>query len=162
MTPAINLAKQRGLNYRLHEYTHDSNAASFGLEAAEKLSVDVTQVFKTLVVLTDTDVLAVAILPVDKTLNFKKMAKALSVNKMLACKKVQMADPKQVERSTGYVLGGVSPLGQKKRLPTVIDESAQTHSTIYISGGRRGLEIELPPAQLATTLTARFASITDD
>jgi len=162
MTPAINLAKQRGLDYRLHEYTHDSNAASFGLEAAEKLGVDVTQVFKTLVVLTDTDVLAVAILPVDKTLNFKKMAKALSVNKMLACKKVQMADPKQVERSTGYVLGGVSPLGQKKRLPTVIDESAQTHSTIYISGGRRGLEIELPPAQLATTLTARFASITDD
>ena len=162
MTPAINLAKQRGLDYRLHEYIHDSNAASFGLEAAEKLSVDVTQVFKTLVVLTDTDVLAVAILPVDKTLNFKKMAKALSVNKMLACKKVQMADPKQVERSTGYVLGGVSPLGQKKRLPTVIDESAQTHSTIYISGGRRGLEIELPPAQLATTLTARFASITDD
>ena len=162
MTPAINLAKQRGLDYRLHEYTHDSNAASFGLEAAEKLGVDVTQVFKTLVVLTDTDVLAVAILPVDKTLNFKKMAKALSVNKMLACKKVQMADPKQVERSTGYVLGGVSPLGQKKRLPTVIDESAQTHSTIYVSGGRRGLEIELPPAQLATTLTARFASITDD
>ena len=162
MTPAINLAKQRGLDYRLHEYTHDSNAASFGLDAAEKLSVDVTQVFKTLVVLTDTDVLAVAILPVDKTLNFKKMAKALSVNKMLACKKVQMADPKQVERSTGYVLGGVSPLGQKKRLPTVIDESAQTHSTIYVSGGRRGLEIELPPAQLATTLTARFASITDD
>ncbi|WAI88918.1 Cys-tRNA(Pro)/Cys-tRNA(Cys) deacylase YbaK [Psychrobacter sp. SC65A.3] len=162
MTPAINLAKQRGLDYRLHEYTHDSNAASFGLEAAEKLSVDVTQVFKTLVVLTDTDVLAVAILPVDKTLNFKKMAKALSVNKMLACKKVQMADPKQVERSTGYVLGGVSPLGQKKRLPTVVDESAQTHSTIYVSGGRRGLEIELPPAQLATTLTARFASITDD
>ncbi len=162
MTPAINLAKQRGLDYRLHEYIHDSNAASFGLEAAEKLGVDVTQVFKTLVVLTDTDVLAVAILPVDKTLNFKKMAKALSVNKMLACKKVQMADPKQVERSTGYVLGGVSPLGQKKRLPTVIDELAQTHSTIYVSGGRRGLEIELPPAQLATTLTARFASITDD
>ena len=162
MTPAINLAKQRGLDYRLHEYAHDSNAASFGLEAAEKLGVDVTQVFKTLVVLTDTDVLAVAILPVDKTLNFKKMAKVLSVNKMLVCKKVQMADPKQVERSTGYVLGGVSPLGQKKRLPTVIDESAQTHSTIYISGGRRGLEIELPPAQLATTLTARFASITDD
>ena len=162
MTPAINLAKQRGLDYRLHEYTHDSNAASFGLEAAEKLSVDVTQVFKTLVVLTDTDVLAVAILPVDKTLNFKKMAKALSVNKMLACKKVQMADPKQVERSTGYVLGGVSPLGQKKRLVTIIDDSAQTHSTIYVSGGRRGLEIELSPAQLATTLTARFASITDD
>ena len=162
MTPAINLAKQRGLDYQLHEYTHDTNAASFGLEAAEKLGVDVGQVFKTLVVLTDTDALAVAILPVNKTLNFKKMAKGLSVNKMLACKKVQMADPKQVERSTGYVLGGVSPLGQKKRLVTIIDDSAQTHSTIYVSGGRRGLEIELPPAQLMTTLTARFASITDD
>lgn len=162
MTPAINLAKQRGLDYRLHEYTHDSSAASFGLEAAEKLGVNVAQVFKTLVVLTDTEVLAVAILPVDKTLNFKKMAKALAANKMLACKKVQMADPKQVERSSGYVLGGVSPLGQKKRLPTVIDESAQIQSTIYVSGGRRGLEIELPPAQLATTLTARFASIVDD
>ena len=162
MTPAINLAKQRGLDYRLHEYTHDSSAASFGLEAAEKLGVNVAKVFKTLVVLTDTEALAVAILPVDKTLNFKKMAKALAANKMLACKKVQMADPKQVERSTGYVLGGVSPLGQKKRLPTVIDESAQIQSTIYVSGGRRGLEIELPPAQLATTLTARFASIVDD
>ena len=162
MTPAINLAKQRGLDYRLHEYTHDSSAASFGLEAAEKLGVNVAQVFKTLVVLTDTEALAVAILPVDKTLNFKKMAKALAANKMLACKKVQMADPKQVERSSGYVLGGVSPLGQKKRLPTVIDESAQIQSTIYVSGGRRGLEIELPPAQLTTTLTARFASIVDD
>ncbi|BFM01581.1 hypothetical protein Psyaliredsea_02280 [Psychrobacter alimentarius] len=107
MTPAVDLAKKRGLNYQLHEYTHDSQVTSFGLEAAEKLGVDVTQVFKTLVVSTETNVLAVAILPVDKTLNFKKMAKAVG------CKKIQMADPKQVERTTGYVLGGVSPLGQK-------------------------------------------------
>ena len=162
MTPAIKLAKQRNLDYKLHEYTHDSNAASFGLEAAEKLAIAAERVFKTLVVTTDTGVLAVAILPVDKTLNFKKMAKALSANKMLACKKVQMADPKQVERTTGYVLGGVSPLGQKKRLPTVIDASAQEQSSIYVSGGRRGLEIELPPEQLATTLAARFADIVDD
>lgn len=162
MTPAIKLAKQRNLDYKLHEYTHDSNAASFGLEAAEKLAIAAERVFKTLVVTTDTGVLAVAILPVDKTLNFKKMAKALSANKMLACKKVQMADPKQVERTTGYVLGGVSPLGQKKRLSTVIDASAQEQSTIYVSGGRRGLEIELPPEQLATTLAARFADIVDD
>lgn len=162
MTPAINLAKQRGLDYQLHEYTHDSQAASFGLEAAEKLGVDVAQVFKTLVVATDTGALAVAILPVDKTLNFKKMAKALSSNKLLSCKKVQMADPKQVERSTGYVLGGVSPLGQKKRLTTIIDASAQSQSTIYVSGGRRGLEIELPPVQLATTLAAHFDIISDD
>ncbi|ERL55657.1 Cys-tRNA(Pro) deacylase [Psychrobacter aquaticus] len=162
MTPAIELAKQRGLDYQLHEYTHDSNAPSFGLEAAEKLGVDVAQVFKTLVVSTDAGVLAVAILPVDKTLNFKKMAKALSSSKLLSCKKVQMADPKQVERSTGYVLGGVSPLGQKKRLKTVIDRSAQTQSTIYVSGGRRGLEIELPPMQLVETLAAHFDTITDD
>ena len=162
MTPAIKLAKQRNLDYKLHEYTHDSNAASFGLEAAEKLAIAAERVFKTLVVTTDTGVLAVAILPVDKTLNFKKMAKALSANKMLACKKVQMADPKQVERTTGYVLGGVSPLGQKKRLSTVIDASAQEQSTIYVSGGRRGLEIELPPEQLANTLAARFADIADD
>ena len=143
MTPAIDLAKKRGLDYQIHEYTHDSQAVSFGLEAAEKLGVAVTQVFKTLVVSTDTGILAVAILPVDKTLNFKKMAKALSANKLLSCKKVQMADPKQVARSTGYVLGGVSPLGQKKRLKTIIDSSAQAQPTIYISGGRRGLEIEL-------------------
>jgi len=162
MTPAIDLAKKRNLDYQVHEYTHDSNAASFGLEAAEKLGVAVTQVFKTLVVITDTGVLAVAILPVDKTLNFKKMAKALSSNKLLSCKKVQMADPKQVERSTGYVLGGVSPLGQKKRLKTVIDHSAQDQPTIYVSGGRRGLEIELPPTQLAETLAAQFSAITDD
>lgn len=156
MTPAVDLAKKRGLNYQLHEYTHDSQAASFGLEAAEKLGVNVTQVFKTLVVSTDANVLAVAILPVDKTLNFKKMAKAVG------CKKIQMADPKQVERTTGYVLGGVSPLGQKKRLTTIIDDSAQSYATIYVSGGRRGLEIELPPEQLSATLAARFAAITDD
>ena len=162
MTPAIKLAKQRNLDYKLHEYTHDSNAASFGLEAAEKLAIAAERVFKTLVVTTDTGVLAVAILPVDKTLNFKKMAKALSANKMLPCKKVQMADPKQVERTTGYVLGGVSPLGQKKRLATLIHASAQEQSAIYVSGGRRGLEIELPPEQLATTLAARFADIVDD
>ncbi|MBE0405651.1 Cys-tRNA(Pro) deacylase [Psychrobacter sp. AOP22-C1-22] len=167
MTPAINLAKKCALNYQLHEYSHDSNAASFGLEAVEKLGVDAAQVFKTLVVLTDAGALAVAVLPVEKTLNFKKMAKALSVNKLssnkvLSCKKVQMADPKQVERSTGYVLGGVSPLGQKKRLATIIDSSAEVQPTIYVSGGRRGLEIELPPAQLAAILDARFGSIVDD
>ena len=162
MTPAIDLAKKSGLDYQVHEYTHDSHAASFGLEAAEKLGVAVTQVFKTLVVATDTGVLAVAILPVDKTLNFKKMAKALSSTKLLVCKKVQMADPKQVERSTGYVLGGVSPLGQKKRLKTVIDMTAQEQPSIYVSGGRRGLEIELPPMQLANTLAAIFIDITDE
>lgn len=155
MTPAIKLAKQLSLDYKLHEYTHDNSATSYGLEAAEKLGVTAVQIFKTLVIATETGALAVAIVPVDTTLNFKKMAKALS------CKKVQMADPKQVERSTGYVLGGVSPLGQKKRLTTVMDISAQVQPTIYVSAGRRGLEIELPPLQLAETLNASFEDIAD-
>lgn len=161
MTPAIKIAKQHRLDYQLHEYTHDSSASSFGLEAAEKLGVITAQVFKTLVVETDTGTLAVALVPVDNTLNFKKMAKALSVDKVLPCKKVQMADPKKVARSTGYVLGGVSPLGQKKRLVTIIDISAKDKPTIYVSAGRRGLEIELSPLQLAETLSARFEDITD-
>ena len=161
MTPAIKIAKQRQLDYQLHEYTHDSSAASYGLEAAEKLGVTAAQVFKTLVVETDTGTLAVALVPVNTTVNFKKMAKALSFNKVLSCKKVQMADPKQVARSTGYVLGGVSPLGQKKHLMTIIDISAKDKSTIYVSAGRRGLEIELPPLQLAATLSAHFEDITD-
>ncbi|OLF37533.1 MULTISPECIES: Cys-tRNA(Pro) deacylase [unclassified Psychrobacter] len=161
MTPAIKIAKQYRLDYQLHEYVHDSSATSFGLEAAEKLGIKAAQVFKTLVIETDTGTLAVALVPVDTTLNFKKMAKALSSNKVLPCKKAQMADPKRVARSTGYVLGGVSPLGQKKRLITIIDITAKDQPTIYVSAGRRGLEIELPPLQLAKTLGALFEDIAD-
>lgn len=155
MTPAINLAKKLNLDYQIHEYEHDPNAESYGLEAADKLGLPAEQVFKTLVVETDANKLAVAVLPVIDTLNFKKMAKALG------CKKVHMADPKVVERSSGYVLGGVSPLGQKKRLPTIIHDSAQSLTTLHVSGGRRGLEIELPPQQLANSLNAKFADIID-
>lgn len=155
MTPAIDLAKKLNLNYQLHEYDHDSKSASYGLEAAEKLNVAAERIFKTLVVQTESGTLAVAVIPVNSTLNMKKIAK------VLGCKKVQMADPQHVERSTGYVLGGVSPLGQKKRLTSVIDTSAQTQVTIYVSAGRRGLEIELPAQQLAETLAAQFADITN-
>ena len=155
MTPAINLAKKHNLDYQIHEYNHDSSADSYGLEAAEKLGVAAAQIFKTLVVAADDGALAVAIIPVDTTLNLKKMAKALK------CKKVQMAEPQQVERSTGYVLGGVSPLGQKKRLMTIIDKSAQNQATIYVSAGRRGLEIELLPQQLSAVLSAQFAQIAE-
>ncbi|MGP4787807.1 Cys-tRNA(Pro) deacylase [Psychrobacter sp. 1Y11] len=162
MTPAINLAKKLKLTYKIYEYTHDASASSYGLEAAEKLGVTAERVFKTLVVKADNGQLAVAILPVENTLNFKKMAKALCINKTLSCKKVQMAEPQEVQRSSGYVLGGVSPLGQKKRLATVIDSSAQQHSTIYVSAGRRGLEIELPASELAATLKAQFADIIDE
>ncbi|WP_019673969.1 Cys-tRNA(Pro) deacylase [Psychrobacter lutiphocae] len=155
MTPAVNLAKKLKLDYQVHEYHHDANAESYGLEAADKLGLPPEQVFKTLVVATESDKLAVAVLPVSHTLNFKKMAKALGA------KKVQMADPKVVERTTGYVLGGVSPLGQKKRLPTILHNSAESLSVMHVSGGRRGLEIELPPVQLAGALSAKFADIID-
>ena len=156
MTPAINLAKKLKLNFTIHEYAHDPASQSYGLEAAEKMGISPANVFKTLVVQDDNDRLAVAILHVEKLLNLKKIAKAIG------SKKAVMADPKLVERSTGYVLGGVSPLGQKKRLPTVIDISAKDLTTIFVSGGRRGLEIELPPNDLAKTLTANFSDITQD
>lgn len=155
MTPAIEFAKARSLEYRIYEYEHDPNAASFGLEAADKLGVDSKQVFKTLIVTNDKGTLAVAIVPVSTTLNLKSMAKALG------CKKVAMAEPKAAERSSGYVLGGVSPLGQKKRLATVIDISARDLSHMYVSAGRRGLEIELAPQDLAEVLSARFFAIAD-
>lgn len=156
MTPAINLAKQQKLDYTIHEYDHDASAESYGLEAAEKLGVSAERVFKTLVVTDDKGALAVAILPVENTLNLKKMAKAIGA------KKATMAEPKVVERSTGYVLGGVSPLGQKKRLPSVIHHAAQTQETIYVSAGKRGLEIELPPKQLEMVLIAQFADVVNE
>lgn len=156
MTPAINLAKQQKLDFSIHEYVHDACAESYGLEAAEKLGVAIECVFKTLVVADDNDQLAVAILPVAHTLNLKKMAKALGV------KKVNMAAPKVVERATGYVLGGVSPLGQKRRLPSVIHQTAAAQKTIYVSAGKRGLEIELPPKQLAQLLNAPFTDMVNE
>lgn len=153
MTPAINLAKKLKLDFRTHEYEHDPASQSYGLEAAEKMGVNPERVFKTLVVQDDSDKLAVAVVPVEHLLNLKKIAKAIG------SKKAQMADPKLVERTTGYVLGGVSPLGQKKRLTTVIDQSAQAFDSIYFSGGRRGLEIQMSPIDLANTLNASFADL---
>jgi Cys-tRNA(Pro)/Cys-tRNA(Cys) deacylase len=153
MTPAIDLAKQQSIAYTVHQYQHDPASASYGLDAAEKLGVRPEQVFKTLVVQLDNKQLAVAVLPVSYQLSMKSMAKALGA------KKTDMADAQLVMRSTGYVLGGVSPLGQKKRLQTVIDCSAQQFDSIYVSAGRRGLEIELAAADLAKLLNASFAAI---
>ena len=137
MTPAINQLKRRGLAYRVHGYEHDPRAASYGMEAAEKLDLPAERVFKTLVVQADNKELLVAVVPVAGQLNLKELAVCAGV------KKVVMADPQQVARSTGYVLGGVSPLGQKKRLRTFLDVSALQHNSLFISAGRRGLEIEL-------------------
>lgn len=153
MTPAINTAKRAKINFSIHEYDHDPAAASYGEEAADKLGTDPNQVFKTLVVDGGNKKLIVAIVPVSRHLDLKALAKAVSV------KKLAMADAKVVERTTGYVLGGVSPLGQKKPLQTVIADSANNFPTIYVSAGRRGLEIELSPEDLAMLTKGTFASI---
>jgi Cys-tRNA(Pro)/Cys-tRNA(Cys) deacylase len=154
MTPAIAQLNKLSLPFQLHQYQHDANCKSFGLEAVEKLNVAEECVFKTLVVDVDNSYLAVAIIPVALSLSLKKTAKALNA------KKVKMADAIKVQNSTGYVLGGVSPLGQKKPLKTLLDSSATVLETLYISGGKRGLEIELAPRHLINSLQASYASIT--
>jgi Cys-tRNA(Pro)/Cys-tRNA(Cys) deacylase len=155
MTPAIKALQKAKVPFQVHEYAHDAGAESYGLEAAEKLGLDPAQVFKTLLVGLNGDnkKLAVAVLPVDAMLDLKAMAKACAV------KKVAMADPQAAERSSGYVVGGISPLGQKRALPTVIDASAQALSTMYVSGGRRGLDIALAPQDLARLTRGDFAPL---
>ena len=153
MTPGINIAKKAKITYKIHEYSHDPSSESYGAEAAEKMGVPEERVFKTLVVSLDSKDLAVGVVPVSAMLNMKLIAKAAGA------KKAGMAAASEVERSTGYVLGGVSPLGQKKRLKTIIDASAESFPTIYVSAGRRGLEIELSPNDLRNLTNGTFAAI---
>lgn len=155
MTPATKLLKAYKIDFSIHEYEHDANAKSFGLEAAEKLNLRVEEVFKTLLV-TDEKNYFVAILPVHHQLNLKKVAQAVGA------KKLKMSDPKDAERLTGYLVGGISPVGQKKRLKTVIDQSAQQLEKLYVSGGKRGLDIGLKPQDLAKVLSATFADVLDE
>lgn len=153
MTPAINAARNASIHYTLHEYPHDPGSESYGHEAADQLGVAPDRVFKTLVVAIDGKELAVAVVPVSAMLNLKQIARAANG------KKAAMADKQYVQRSTGYVLGGVSPLGQKKPLKTFIDDSAEGFDTIFVSAGRRGLEIELSPRDLARLTSAGFAPL---
>ncbi|MDV6328923.1 Cys-tRNA(Pro) deacylase [Idiomarina sp. Sol25] len=154
MTPAIDIARKSRISFKVHEYSHDPASESYGDEAAEKLAVPQEQVFKTLVVSLDGKELAVGIIPVSSRLSLKLIAKALGA------KKAAMAVQSDVERVTGYVLGGVSPLGQKKRLRTIIDTSATYNPTVFISAGRRGLDMELAPEDLKALVSGEFVKIT--
>jgi Cys-tRNA(Pro)/Cys-tRNA(Cys) deacylase len=141
-----------GVSFTLHPYSHDPSTASYGLEAAEVLGIDPARVFKTLMVEIDGR-LAAGVVPVSGSLDLKAMAAALG------SKKAAMADPAAAERRTGYVLGGISPLGQRLPSPTVIDDSALALDTILVSGGRRGLDIELAPGELVRLTKAITAPI---
>jgi Cys-tRNA(Pro)/Cys-tRNA(Cys) deacylase len=143
----VTAAERAGIPFTVHEYEHDPRAESFGLEAVEKLGLDPERVFKTLVVDVD-GVLTVAVVPVESQLDLRSLGK-----------RARMADPRAAERATGYVTGGISPLGQRRPLPTIVDESALAFDTIHVSGGRRGLELELRPADLLALTGGRTAAV---
>ena len=139
MTPAIKQAEREKISFKTHQYYHDPAVQAYGEEAAEAMGADARRVFKTLMICLNGENrnLAVAVVPVSGQLNLKAAASALGA------KKAAMADTKIAQNTSGYILGGISPLGQKKALPTIIDESAFTYETIFVSAGKRGLEIEL-------------------
>ncbi|MEE1930459.1 Cys-tRNA(Pro) deacylase [Streptomyces sp. TRM 70351] len=151
-TPATVALTAAGVPFTLHAYAHDPAAESYGREAADALGVEAARVFKTLVAEVD-GALTVAVVPVTGSLDLKALAAAAGG------KRAVMADPAAAERSSGYVRGGISPLGQRRRLPTVVDASADAHTTVCVSAGRRGLEIELAPADLVALTGARTAAI---
>jgi Cys-tRNA(Pro)/Cys-tRNA(Cys) deacylase len=151
-TPALRALLQAGVPFTEHPYDHDPSHPSFGLEAAQALGVDPGTVFKTL--LADVDGrLVVAVLPVTASLSLKALAAAVGG------KRARLADPGVAERTTGYVVGGISPLGQRTVLPTVVDDSAEALPTMYVSGGRRGLDVGLAPADLVRLTSAVTAPV---
>jgi Cys-tRNA(Pro)/Cys-tRNA(Cys) deacylase len=151
-TPATVALTNAGVPFTLHPYDHDPAAASYGTEAAEALGLDPALVFKTLLASIEGR-LVVAVVPVTGQLDLKALAAAAGG------KKASMAEPADAERATGYVVGGISPIGQRRRLPTVVDDSASALATMYVSGGRRGLDIGLSPADLLAVTGGRLARI---
>ena len=151
-TPATVALARADVPFTVHEYTHDPRAESFGLEAATALGLDPARVFKTLLASLDGR-LVVAVVPVTGQLDLKALARALGGAKAV------MADPAAAERATGYVVGGISPVGQKRTHPTVVDDSALDHDTVYVSGGRRGLDLGLSPADLVRMTGAVVAPV---
>lgn len=151
-TPATVALTKAGIPFTEHAYDHDPSAGSYGAEAATALGLDPEQVFKTLFTNVDGR-LVVGIVPVSGQLDLKAVAAAVGG------KKATMADPAAAERATGYVVGGISPVGQKREHPTVLDESALAHETVYVSGGRRGLDLGLAPADLVAVTQAVTAAI---
>lgn len=152
-TPAADALTTAGIAFEPVEYTHHDEATDFGAEAARETGIDPTTIFKTLVVSTGPRQLAVGVVQVSGRLDLKAIAAALGA------KKAELADPRAAERSSGYVLGGLSPLGQRNPLPTVIDASAEALPVVYVSGGKRGLQLGLAPADLARATGALFAPI---
>jgi Cys-tRNA(Pro)/Cys-tRNA(Cys) deacylase len=152
MTPAIRALEEAGVWFAVHEFDGATNARDFGRAAADALGIDHDQVFKTLIVTADAGQV-VAIVPVSGQLALKQVGAAIGA------KRVEMCDPAVAQRITGYVVGGISPFGQKKRLTTVIDETCELFDTIFVSGGRRGLDVEVRPADLIALLAATVADI---
>lgn len=151
-TPAVTVAARAGVDFDIHRYDHDPEADSYGAEAADAMGVEPERVFKTLVALADGRPV-VAVVPVSGQLDLKALAKALGA------RRAAMAHPSEAERYTGYVVGGISPFGHKRRLDVVVDSSAHAWSTVYVSAGRRGLELQLAPEALVALARARVAPI---
>lgn len=153
MTPAIEMLKKNKCDFKIHKYDHDPACTNFGDEAVEKLGLDAAQVYKTLLVELTPKQLVVCVLPVENQLSLKDVASAFDV------KKAVMANKDEAQKVTGYLLGGISPLGQKKLLKTVLDESVNKFETIFISGGKRGLDIEVKPKDLQKLLNSLIYGI---
>lgn len=151
-TPATTALSAASVEFTVHDYAHDPRSESYGEEAAAALGIPAERVFKTLLANVD-GVLTVAVVPVSGQLDLKALARAVGG------RKASMADPKAAERSTGYVVGGISPLGQKRAHPTVVDTTALDHPTIFVSAGRRGLEVEVAPADLVRLTAAVTAPV---